>query len=523
MTLGLSALGALGPRPLPPALLSLLLSSLLSLPWGAAPGAQVAVPRKVRDPDTDGIVAEFVARQRVFAEEAYEKLYGDGRGLDSEEPPSRETFGENYIVEALNSETRRVLEAKGYATREPPRGSAGVGSALEVEKKDMPSTLEGLVERMAVQKRQRGAVRERAREGKPLEVLEPSVDLREVLCAEALYTEHVYAAVPGCSPGPPAGQPCSRLILDGVATAEESAAMMATMDAGLQGLFHQGAETLLVPGTDSQERLGKAGYLLTASLLERVRGRVAAALNISEVFYSGSLLKRMDHPPLEDAMQVDLNHDSSNPHADKANIASYDWSALLYFSSVGADFDGGELLFLDEDADRLVRPLAGRLVAFSSGLENLHRVQPMSRGQRYVLSMWFTCSRAHAHPGLGLPLPASGGGPADDALPEDATPVGSGAPADAAADAVAAAADAAAPGLAAPAAAGEPAEAPLDAAAAPAEEETEGPVGSTPPGLSGEAAPAEAAVPLGGDSAHSPGAVDDLPPAPPPLPLADEL
>eukprot|EP00971_Amphidinium_carterae_P091014 1801458-Amphidinium_carterae.1 len=69
----------------------------------------------------------------------------------------------------------------------------------------------------------------------------------------------------------------------------------------------------------------------------------------------------MDFPPIQDSMQVNLEHDSSNPHVDKANIASYDWSALLYLNSEGDEFGGGELVFNDVDADRLVQPLAGRL------------------------------------------------------------------------------------------------------------------------------------------------------------------
>ena len=88
----------------------------------------------------------------------------------------------------------------------------------------------------------------------------------------------------------------------------------------------------------------------------------------------------------------------SNAHVDKANIASYDYSALLYLSTGGgADFEGGELAFLDGDAERLVTPRAGRLVAFSSGLENLHQVREVTRGERFVLAMWFTCSAEHAY------------------------------------------------------------------------------------------------------------------------------
>ena len=41
------------------------------------------------------------------------------------------------------------------------------------------------------------------------------------------------------------------------------------------------------------------------------------------------------------------------------------------------------------EADDVVRALPGRLVAFTSGLENLHRVVPPEGGPRYVLAMWF--------------------------------------------------------------------------------------------------------------------------------------
>lgn len=222
-------------------------------------------------------------------------------------------------------------------------------------------------------------------------------------CGESLYREHVYDAIEGCSPGAgPTARPCRRLVIDSFASAGEQAEMVATMDRSFKGLFHQGEETLLVPEADSRERMGELGFLLTEKLLERARTAVARALNISQIFYSGSLLKRMDHPPILDEWQVEAGHDSSNPHVDKANIASYDWSCLLYFSSVGKDFAGGELVFNDVDADRMIEPLGGRLVAFSSGLENLHRVLPMQWGKRYVLSMWFTCSKKHAHPKLGI-------------------------------------------------------------------------------------------------------------------------
>ena len=77
------------------------------------------------------------------------------------------------------------------------------------------------------------------------------------------------------------------------------------------------------------------------------------------------------------------------PHIDKANQPHYDISALLYLGTAGVDFEGGLFAFNDPDCDRLVAPVAGRMLAFSSGFENLHQVRPVSSGERFVLSVWF--------------------------------------------------------------------------------------------------------------------------------------
>jgi hypothetical protein len=36
---------------------------------------------------------------------------------------------------------------------------------------------------------------------------------------------------------------------------------------------------------------------------------------------------------------------------------------------------------------------AGRFVYFTAGSENLHRVEEVTAGQRFVMSMWFTCDK----------------------------------------------------------------------------------------------------------------------------------
>ena len=77
------------------------------------------------------------------------------------------------------------------------------------------------------------------------------------------------------------------------------------------------------------------------------------------------------------------------PHVDRANVPEYEISTLLYLSTAGVDFEGGAFAFNDPDADRLVEPSAGMLLAFCSGFRNLHQVRPVSFGERFVLSTWY--------------------------------------------------------------------------------------------------------------------------------------
>ena len=86
---------------------------------------------------------------------------------------------------------------------------------------------------------------------------------------------------------------------------------------------------------------------------------------------------------------------------DQVNVSDYEFSSLLYFNTVSPEhsvsdektsvnsFEGAWFAFNDEDCDRLVAPRAGRLLAFTSGFENLHQVQPIRKGNRFALAAWF--------------------------------------------------------------------------------------------------------------------------------------
>lgn len=70
-------------------------------------------------------------------------------------------------------------------------------------------------------------------------------------------------------------------------------------------------------------------------------------------------------------------------------------SGLLYLND---DFQGGDLFFTEPNALTVtaqVRPRCGRLVAFSSGVENPHGVWAVTRGRRCTLALWHTWAPEH--------------------------------------------------------------------------------------------------------------------------------
>ena len=97
-------------------------------------------------------------------------------------------------------------------------------------------------------------------------------------------------------------------------------------------------------------------------MVRRVKATIESHFGLSEIYPAGALFTRIwaDELVPEDGMDVDPGHRYWNPHVDKANRASYDYSALLYLNSHCAqeegatcrydstsfpDFNGGEGLY----------------------------------------------------------------------------------------------------------------------------------------------------------------------------------
>jgi len=88
-----------------------------------------------------------------------------------------------------------------------------------------------------------------------------------------------------------------------------------------------------------------------------------------------------------------------HPHVDKETYETFHFTSLLYLSNYGRDFQGGRFVFVDNDqTNRTVEPRQGRVSMFTSGAENLHYVEKVTKGVRYALTIAFTCNSNQAIP-----------------------------------------------------------------------------------------------------------------------------
>ena len=85
-------------------------------------------------------------------------------------------------------------------------------------------------------------------------------------------------------------------------------------------------------------------------------------------------------------------------HIDTLQYGSFAYTGLVYLNTHGEDFEGGTFTFVDEESNELhtIRPEAGMLNVFSSGGENVHRVDQVTKGVRYALTIAFTCDESQA-------------------------------------------------------------------------------------------------------------------------------
>lgn len=120
-------------------------------------------------------------------------------------------------------------------------------------------------------------------------------------------------------------------------------------------------------------------------------------------FYRSNIISWIG--PREAPTSVPLPWTPRSLHGDTNTDEMFIYTTILYLSQHGDDCVGGETGIADEvrtsspvrgaagvvSAGLRVQPSIGRLLVFSSGVENMHEMLPVVKGKRVAVQMWFAC------------------------------------------------------------------------------------------------------------------------------------
>ncbi|MBZ3875785.1 2-oxoglutarate and iron-dependent oxygenase domain-containing protein 3 [Sciurus carolinensis] len=221
----------------------------------------------------------------------------------------------------------------------------------------------------------------------------------EVPCSED-YDGH--RRFEGCTP-----RKCGRGVTDVVITREEAQRVLRylvpqrSVQASILDL-HSGALSMgkhfvnlyRYFGDKIQTVFSEEDFQLYQDVRQKVQLTIAKAFGIGA---SSLYLTKPTFFSRINSSQARTAHDEYwHAHVDKVTYGSFDYTSLLYLSDYLEDFGGGRFVFVDEGANKTVEPRAGRVSFFTSGSENLHRVEKVLWGTRYAITIAFTCNPDHS-------------------------------------------------------------------------------------------------------------------------------
>ncbi|XP_004533878.1 2-oxoglutarate and iron-dependent oxygenase domain-containing protein 3 [Ceratitis capitata] len=109
---------------------------------------------------------------------------------------------------------------------------------------------------------------------------------------------------------------------------------------------------------------------------------------------------------LTNATAKTMNDEYWHEHVDKDTYESFHYTSLLYLNTYQKDYRGGRFIFIDGNDDNptksAIEPKKARVSAFTSGAENLHHVEQVIEGERYAITISFTCDPDQAIPDLQI-------------------------------------------------------------------------------------------------------------------------
>uniref|UniRef100_A0AC11CQW5 2-oxoglutarate and iron dependent oxygenase domain containing 3 n=1 Tax=Ovis aries TaxID=9940 RepID=A0AC11CQW5_SHEEP len=210
----------------------------------------------------------------------------------------------------------------------------------------------------------------------------------------------------GCSP-----RKCGRGISDAVITRDEARRIRSIAEKGLSLGGSDGGASILdlhsgalsvgkhfvnlyrYFGDKIQTIFSEEDFQLYRDVRQKVQLAIAQAFGISA---SSLHLTKPTFFSRINSTEARTAHDEYwHAHVDKVTYGSFDYTSLLYLSDYLDDFGGGRFVFMEEGANKTVEPRAGRVSFFTSGSENLHRVEKVHWGTRYAITIAFTCNPDH--------------------------------------------------------------------------------------------------------------------------------
>ncbi|XP_051926715.1 urotensin-2 receptor 2 [Hippocampus zosterae] len=223
-----------------------------------------------------------------------------------------------------------------------------------------------------------------------------------------------YKRYPGCTP-----QKCGRAVADGVVTREEAQVLKRLAERGLQLAGSEGGASILdlhsgalsmgpqfvniyrYFGEQIQDVFTQEDFLLYRDVRKRIQTVIAETFGLDQTLMY--LTKPTFFSRINSTIAKTQHDEYWHPHIDKVTYGSFDYTSLLYLSDYGSDFNGGRFVFMDQNGNKTVEPKAGRVSYFSSGSENLHRVEKVTWGTRYAITVSFTCDPTQAIADPALP------------------------------------------------------------------------------------------------------------------------
>uniref|UniRef100_A0A493T2Y2 2-oxoglutarate and iron dependent oxygenase domain containing 3 n=1 Tax=Anas platyrhynchos platyrhynchos TaxID=8840 RepID=A0A493T2Y2_ANAPP len=202
----------------------------------------------------------------------------------------------------------------------------------------------------------------------------------------------------GCTP-----RKCGRGVTDAVITREEAERIRSSEEAvklneGGCRRIEKGA-SLFKWGLYAVSTFSVLCCVLCSDVRRRIQEKIAQTFGISS---SAMYLTKPTFFSRINSTEAKTTHDEYwHPHIDKVTYGSFDYTSLLYLSDYAEDFGGGRFVFMDEGSNKTIEPRTGRVSFFTSGSENLHRVEKVRWGTRYAVTISFTCNPDH---GIGDPV-----------------------------------------------------------------------------------------------------------------------